>query len=171
MRRHQLVEIEDLGWCPRAVRDGATDWLGFMMNITDVFARVVPKILAAMESTGTTTVLDLCSGGGGPWFTLDRELARGGPAEIILSDLYPNIDALDEIHQRRDSRLRYYPEPLDATDVPAAIHGVRTMFNAFHHFPPVAATAILADAVRRQQPIAVFEGINHRGLGFVAIPL
>jgi hypothetical protein len=171
MRRRQLVEIEDLVWCPRAVRNGATEWLGFMMTMTAVFSRVVPKIRAAMDSTRTNTVLDLCSGSGGPWLMLDRELARAAPAEIILSDLYPNSEALEEIHLRSDGRLRYYAQSLDATDVPATIDGVRTMFNAFHHFPPAAAMAILADAVHRQRAIAVFEGINHRAVGLFAIPL
>jgi hypothetical protein len=34
---------------------------------------------------------------------------------------------------------------------------VRTVFTAFHHFPPQSAREILLDAIRSQQPIAVFE--------------
>lgn len=44
MRRRQLVEIEDLAWCPRAVRDGGTDWLRFIADSTRMFSAVVPKI-------------------------------------------------------------------------------------------------------------------------------
>ena len=91
MRRRQFVEIEDLAWCRRAVRDGGTDWLGFMANATGMFNAVAPHIRRAMDMTGTNTVLDLCSGGGGPWLTLQRELAKSGPIDVILSDLYPNI--------------------------------------------------------------------------------
>ena len=53
MRRRQLVENEDLGWCPRVIRDGGTDWLGFMANVTKVFLPMAPKIRAAMNATGT----------------------------------------------------------------------------------------------------------------------
>ena len=70
MRRRQLIELEDLAWFPRAVRDGGTDWLGFMANVTGMFSPVAPKIREAMRATGSTQIVDLCSGGGGPWLTL-----------------------------------------------------------------------------------------------------
>ena len=65
MRRHQLAELEDQSWCPRAVRDGGTDWLGFMANATGVFRSLAPKIRAALTATETSHVLDLGSGCGG----------------------------------------------------------------------------------------------------------
>ncbi|MHC4392136.1 MAG: hypothetical protein ACYS22_12575, partial [Planctomycetota bacterium] len=37
------------------------------------------------------------------------------------------------------------------------LKGMRTLFNAFHHFKPAHAQAILADAVAKNQPIGVFE--------------
>jgi hypothetical protein len=171
MRRRQLVELEDLSWCPRAVRDGGTDWLAFMANASNVFAAVAPKIRAAMEATGTDAVIDLCSGGGGPWLTLRRELARTGPARVILSDLYPNIAALNETRARSGDRLEFSDTPVDAANVPKELDGVRTMFNAFHHFPPDAARAILADAVAKRRAIAIFEGTNRRAIGLIAMPL
>lgn len=90
MRRRQLVEIEDLAWCPRAVRDGGTDWLGFMANTTGMFDAVAPKIRDAMQVTGTEAVLELCSGGGGPWLTLQPELAKSGVIQVTLSAVAKN---------------------------------------------------------------------------------
>lgn len=127
MRRRQLVELEDLAWCPRVVRDGGTDWLAFMANGSRVFAAVAPKIRSAMRATGTTAVLDLCSGGGGPWLTLQPELSRSGPVTVALSDLYPNLDALKGLRERSGGRLDYVATPVDATDVPKELEGVRTM--------------------------------------------
>ena len=171
MRRRQLFEIEDLPWCPRAVRDGGTDWLGFMFNATRAFSSVAPKIRGAMEATNTGSVLDLCSGGGGPWLTLQPELAKSGPANVVLSDLYPNIEALRRARTRSEGRLDFHPASVDATNVPVELDGVRTMFNAFHHFPPGAACSILADAVAKERAIAIFEGTNHRSIGILAMPL
>ena len=37
--------------------------------------------------------------------------------------------------------------------------------------PPPTARAILADAVRKRRAIAIFEGVNVRAIGLVAIPL
>ena len=171
MRRRQLVEIEDLPWCPRAIRDGGTDWLGFMANATKGFNVVAPKIRAAMEATRTSNVVDLCSGGGGPWLTLERELARSGPVHVELTDLYPNVGALEAIHERSGGRCGYRSTPVDATDVPAELDGVRTMFSCFHHFPPEGAAAILTDAVRKRRGIAIFEAIDRRALPMVLMPV
>jgi hypothetical protein len=171
MRRRQLLELEDLPWFPRSVRDGGTDWLAFMFNGTRAFAPIVPKIRAAMNATGTTNVLDLCSGGGGPWMTLVQDLARSGPVNVELSDLFPNLEAFRALQARSGGRLGYRKEAVDVTNVPATLDGVRTLFNAFHHFPPEAATSILADAVRKRRAIVILEGINHRGAGLLFMPL
>lgn len=171
MRRRQLVEIEDLPWCPRPVRDGGTDWLGFMANATRGFAPAAPKIRAAMTATGTPRVVDLCSGGGGPWLTLEPELARTGPVQVELTDRYPNLEALARIRDRSGGRVGFRATSVDATDVPAELDGVRTMFNCFHHFPPELARAILADAVRKRRGIAIFEAVDRRALPLALMPV
>lgn len=171
MRRMQLIEIEDQTWCPKAVRDGGTDWLGFMANGTKAFNRVAPKIRAAMEATHTSSVVDLCSGGGGPWLTLERELAKHGPVDVELTDLYPNLQALESIQRRSEGRCGFRRESVDATDVPAELDGVRTMFNCFHHFPPELGRAILTDAIRKRRGIAIFEAADRRLLPILAMPM
>ena len=170
MRRRQLVEIEDLPWCPRPIRDGGTDWLGFMANASKVFLPIAPKIRAAMNATGTNEVIDLCSGGGGPWLTLAPELAKTGPVTVELSDLYPNLTAFRDVAAHTDGAVSFRTTPLSAADVPAEVRGVRTIFLAFHHFPPSIARAILADAVKKRRAIAMFEAINHRGVGLISMP-
>lgn len=169
MRHVQLVEVEDLPWCPPSVRDGATDWLSFMANSSGIFRVAAPKIRAAMDAVGTSEILDLCSGGGGPWLTLEQELARSGPLRVTLSDLFLNHDSFRRLAARSRGRLRYCPTPIDASAVPPALDGVRTIFNSLHHFAPETARAILADAVRSRRAIAVFEGVNHRGVGIAAV--
>lgn len=152
------------------VRDGGTDWLAFMANASGMFAGVAPRIRTAMNAVGTTTVLDLCSGGGGAWLTLERELARSGPVTVVLADLFPNLAALGHARSRSSGRLQVHETAVDATNVPTHLRGVRTMFNAFHHFPPDTARRILADAVAKDCPIAVFEGAGRRAFGAV-VPL
>jgi hypothetical protein len=41
--------------------------------------------------------------------------------------------------------------------VPERLHGVRTVFDAFHHFRPAEARALLADAARKRAPILIVE--------------
>lgn len=171
MRRIHAPELEDYTWCPRPVRDGGTDWLGFMANTTRAFDAIAPKIRHAMDVAGTRNIVDLCSGGGGPWLTLERTLAASGPVSVTLSDLYPNVDALTGLRDLTEGRCGFRAESTDATNVPVELDGVRTMFNCFHHFPPALARAILADAVRKRRPIAVFEGVDRRLLPMLAMPL
>jgi hypothetical protein len=171
MRRRHLIEIEDTTWCPAVLRDGGTDWLAFMANTSGWFAAAAPKIRQAMVATGTNSVLDLCSGGGGPWLSLAGALEGSGDVRVELSDRFPNLRAFEALRLRSGGRLGYRPESIDATNVPAHITGVRTMFNGFHHFHPPVARAILADAVAKRRAIAVFEGVSHRGLGMAGLPL
>jgi len=149
MRRRQLIELEDTWWCPAAVRDGGTDWVAFMANATGIFSLVAPKIRSAMQRTNTNAVLDLCSGGGGPWPTLIDELLKGGPARVELSDLYPNLSAFKRIQETSTECISFRSESVDAANVSETLTGVRTIFNAFHHFPPAAAQSILADAIQK----------------------
>jgi len=61
-------------------------------------------------------------------------------------------------------------EPADATRIPAdlARGRARTIVNAFHHFPPPLAAAILADAVRGSAGIFVSEAFDRTPLGLRA---
>jgi hypothetical protein len=58
--------------------------------------------------------------------------------------------------------------------VPPDQQGMRTLFNALHHFRPDAARAVLADAQAQGAPIGVFEVVERTPRGVLAslfIPL
>jgi hypothetical protein len=48
-------------------------------------------------------------------------------------------------------------QPVDARKVPERLSGVRTVFDAFHHFRPDDARGILSDAARQKKPILIVE--------------
>src|ERR1044072_4630980 len=137
MRLH-LVEIHDLAWCPRALRDALTDFLSFFANTGGAYDSVGPLLRAAIERTGARRIIDLCSGAGGPW----SRLAAIVGLPVGKTHLYAHYPAV----------LR-----VDARAVPPEPDGFRTIFTPFHHFRPAEARAILADAVARKQGIGVFE--------------
>ncbi|MBK6575043.1 MAG: class I SAM-dependent methyltransferase [Sandaracinaceae bacterium] len=104
--------------------------------------------------------MDLCSGGGGPAATMADELAKRGRAvTVTLTDLYPNVAAFEHVAAGSGGAVVGRREPVDATHVPADLAGVRTIFNAFHHFRLEQARGILADAVAQRQP-TVFEVVS-----------
>ena len=166
MRRFHLLEIEDQAWCPAAVRDGVTDYLRDSIRRMRLYEPVVPRLSEAIGRLGTNRIVDLCSGGGGPWPDLLQQL----PAElraalsVRLTDLYPNEAAADWLRHEGSSDIGYHAEPLDALDVPAELAGLRTLYSGFHHFDVADARAILQDCVDKNQAIAVFEATNRHPL-------
>jgi hypothetical protein len=155
--RFQLFELEDLAWYPRIIRDLATDYLQFIEVKLNLHRPVVPLLADALRRSGSTTVVDLCAGGGGPVAALRKELADAGlNVRFILTDKFPNVPAFQQL-SANDPAIEGFRESVDATDVPRELTGFRTVFNAFHHFKPGDARAVLQSAVTARQPIGVFE--------------
>ncbi|MCB9759894.1 MAG: class I SAM-dependent methyltransferase [Alphaproteobacteria bacterium] len=172
MARVHLVELEDQPWFPAVIRDGGTAYLAFALKTFRHTEKIVPPVVDLIRETGATRVVDLCSGGSGPLVALDGALqAAGLDVALVATDLYPNTQALDTLRQDTDGRVRRHPEPVDARAVPESLAGVRTIFNAFHHFRPDDARAILADAVARGQPIAVVEVVGPQPAFLLPMPL
>jgi len=168
--RLHLFELEDLAWYPAVVRDLATDYLHFMETTLALHLPVVPLLRDALRQAGTGEMVDLCSGGGGPMPSLLAALKREGvTARVTLTDKYPNVGAFRALAARDPDGIRFEEQPVDAAAVRARLAGFRTMFNAFHHFAPNGARAVLKSAVDARQPIGIFE-IPERALATV-IPL
>ncbi len=162
--RLNLFEIEDQSWCPAFLRNALTDFLQFALVLTKAYAPILPKLAEALRATDSRQIVDLCSGGAGPWPwlkpELERELGDAGPVAICLTDKYPNLAAFQRT-QNQSPEIGFHPFPVDATRVPEALNGFRTLFTSFHHFPPELAREILADAVRSGEGIAICE-MTHR---------
>jgi hypothetical protein len=168
MRRIQFIEIHEQRWLPSSIRDDITNTLQFGLNLFHAYAPIAPLLQRAIDSTrngtnGGRSIVDLCSGGGGPWFDLSRKLQsqtlEGAPApfQIWLTDQYPNLRALRNARAASENRITFYPDPVDAMKVPGELKGFRTMFTSFHHFSPEAARAVLQNAVDAGESIGIFE--------------
>lgn len=154
MRRLQLLELEDQPWFPAQIRNCMTDLLNFFVTFFRIYDPVVPILHKVMKDSGSSDILDLCSGGGGAVrrIKIILENKYNLRAKVILSDLYPNKHAL-----LRDPSISYLLDSVDATDVPSNLKGFRTLFTSFHHFDPTNAKKILGDAVKQERGIAIFE--------------
>lgn len=154
MRRIQFFEIHEQSWFPSSLRDFVTDALQYGLTLLNAYAPIEPMLRAALDSAASRDVVDLCSGGGGPWLDLSQRLdcdSRG--IRIHLSDKYPNQRA----GAVQKSFFSYGSEPVDAMNVPRGLIGFRTVFSSFHHFRPEEARAVLQDAVDAGEGIGVFE--------------
>ena len=172
MRRVQAVEFEDFPWFPAAIRDSMTDFFNFQMTLFDLYRPAVPLLAEALERSGHDRIVDLCAGGGGPHGRLGRGLseALGRPVRTTLTDKFPNLEAFARMREEGFG-VDFESRPVDAMDVPGDIQGFRTLFSAFHHFPPAAARAILQDAVDKGAPIGIFELSHRRPTAFLQVML
>ena len=159
MRRVHLFEIVDQKWCPASIRDGITDYLGWFERFWNMYQPIVPRLREVLRKIQPECIIDLCSGAGGPWLYFYKELndLKEYTPTVWLTDLYPNCSALEASSSLSSGRILFSAEPVSATNVPTHLRGFRTIFSAFHHFPPQIGKSILYDAVRNKQGIAIFE--------------
>jgi len=161
MKRRNTFELEDQPWFPASFRASMMESLQTSLNLWGVYKPVVPLIKRLTMHMGTEQIVDLCSGGAGPWPQL---IEAGWPQQVTLTDKYPNPEVLKHVQAQSNGRIRYLAEPVDATQVSPALPGVRTLFTAFHHFPPHLARAILQDAATQRRAIGVFEIVERKFL-------
>jgi hypothetical protein len=180
MRRIHFIEIHDQPWVPASLRDAVTDALQFGFNLLRIYAPVVPLLERALDATQNQidslppehgrSIVDLCSGGAGPWLDLSRRLNRQSlksdgtgreapkvDVRIRLTDKYPNVRAFQKTKEASENYITFDSRSIDAMNVPADLKGLRTLFTSFHHFPPDEARAILQNAVNAGEGIGIFE--------------
>jgi len=165
MARLQLVEIHEQPWCPAVIREGITGTLQFIANTLPAYEGIMPEFAKSLEASGQKRIIDLCSGGGGPWRKLIPLLPEQ-IEEIILTDLFPNTGAFKHLQNATHERIHFEENSVDVSQVPEHLKGFRTIFAAFHHFEPETAKAILQDAVNQRQGIAIFE-LTERHIGAI----
>jgi len=172
MARIHLFELQDQSWFPTLLGDGGTAYLTAISRLGGVQDFLAPVVAEALDLSGQEAIIDLCSGAGGPVVDVVELLRKEGrEVALTLSDLKPNQTSLTALAK---VGVQIHPEPVDASSVPEGLSGLRTLFNAFHHFQDDLALAVLQDAVRSGEPIAIVElseRAAHSVVGSVMIPL
>jgi hypothetical protein len=170
MRRVHLIELHEQPWFPSFLRDQITDTLQCAMNRFRAYASVAPLLRTGLDSTRSRSIVDMCSGGGGPWLDLSSRLQKDAPAslQILLTDKYPNLGAFQSASAASQNHIAFRTAPVDATNVPPELLGFRTMFTSFHHFQPEDARAVLQNAVDASQGIGIFE-VTRRAPSTIAL--
>jgi hypothetical protein len=158
MRRVQFIELHEQPWFPPFLRHEITDALQFGLGLLKAYEPIVPLLQRVLDYTRSRSIVDLCSGGGGPWLDLSRKLQPDADGfHILLTDKYPNLRGFQNVRAASKNHVAFYPDSVDAIKVPGELQGFRTMFTSFHHFPPEVARAILQNAVDARQGIGIFE--------------
>jgi hypothetical protein len=167
-----LRELEDLDWFPRIFRNQITDALQFFTTEMKVYDPIIPELLWVLQQSKTKKVVDLCSGGSGPWEYLLAASTdiHSSVEKITLTDLYPNEESFKKIASIQP-KVDFEKKPVSALNVDETLEGVRTLYSCLHHFTTREATSILQDAVDKQMPICVFEFTGRKGVNFFHTPI
>jgi len=169
IRRRQFIELEDIEGFPKWIRDYGTDFLRYVCNLLHPFDVLEERVAHMMREMEVDQIVDLCSGGAGPLMDFINGLEKHGALlkKVTMTDKYPNIPAFAYTSKLSQGRIGYSNASIDASNVPATLPGLRTLFNSFHHFPPTLAKSILQNAVDRREPIVIAEFIER----WLALPL
>ncbi|SDG17202.1 hypothetical protein SAMN05216553_1067 [Lentzea fradiae] len=157
-----LFELHDLDRTPAVLRTLHTESITTIYRLTDAAREYSRPLALALRSGADHRIVDLCAGSGGPVPLIQRRLhAEGVHTQVTLTDLVPNVPAFERVAAANRRRLpsccsvSHMPGPVDATD--CRVEGTRTIYGAFHHFPPPLATRMLQNAVDTRQPIVVVD--------------
>jgi hypothetical protein len=158
MRRLHLFEFTDQPWYPQIFRQIQTDYLQFVTTRRAGHQNLIPLFKRALLSAGTSEIVDLCAGGGGPWLQLSAQLQQAGlPVHVTLTDKFPSTWLVEKDLGDGARQIHYLAEAVDARHVPPSLPGMRTLFEGFHHFQPEEARLILQDAWESRAAIGIFE--------------
>jgi hypothetical protein len=174
LKRIHLFEFEDLSWFPNAMRASLTRLLSVMHKLLDTKKDIAQLIYQVSNHSDTTSIIDLCSGSGGPMpavAALLKEQHNVKNLTLTLTDIYPDKNLAGKVYS---NGVHYLAEPVDATKVPPNLKGIRTMICSFHHMKPDIARNILVNAKENKQPICIFEISDNSFpifLWWIALPL
>lgn len=170
--RLHLFEVEDSPLLPSLIRDMMTEYLHWVMDFSGPYDPAAARIASLLRNAGTKRVVDLASGGAGPWPRLLPLVTAvlGATPHVTLTDLHPNHRAFARAERSSHGAIRGHRESVDATAVPSSLPGVRTMFTGLHHLTPAQVRALMHDAAVQRQPFVAFE-LTRRSVGGVLLML
>jgi hypothetical protein len=171
MRRIHFVELHEQSWFPAMLRNEITDALQHGSGVLGVYSSIFVMLQRALDVTRSSSIVDLCSGSGGPWLDLSRKLRGDMPHRIWLTDKFPNLRTFENIKAASVNGINVRRNSVDATNVPSELEGFRTLFSSFHHFSPSQARAVLQNAVDARQGIGVFEITSRTAAGLAMMLL
>lgn len=128
-----MKELEDYSWFPSVLRNGQTEFIGFIVSGFNVYEGFVTYLEALALPRRPMT--DLCSGSGEPAVSIFSKCNCF--TSLSLSDKYPNVSRYE------DERITYDGRATDVLDLKFKQDRYYTMFNAFHHFSDEEKTRIV----------------------------
>lgn len=177
MKYFRLKEIHDYKFAPAFLRNGLTDFLSFLLLRYSIYVPTISLFKKVFTATGCYHIVDLCSGGGGPYQQLLPLMNQQVSDQVTLSltDIKPNLPAFLHLKAQFPNQVDYTAESVDLRSFNMNKKGVLTLFSSFHHFSEDDVINLLTNTARQKLPICVFEFTENRFSRYVmdllAVPL
>lgn len=160
MKRIHLFEFEDFTWFPNWLRKCLTRMMVVMHKMLNTSEEMAELVECALKHTDNNTIIDLCSGSGGPMPDVLQILKQKNEfqkSKLFMTDQFPNYEFANKINKEKNAAIEYLTEPIDAADVNEKMKGLRTMVASLHHMKPDVARKILRNSMDQGQPFLSFE--------------
>ncbi|MGM0507053.1 MAG: hypothetical protein ACQER4_07695 [Bacteroidota bacterium] len=177
MKRIHLFEFEDFAWFPEWLRRCMTRLILVMHDLLGTSKKVAELLAPVLRKSESSTILDLCSGSGGPMPDVLQILRdkHGIPnIRLVLTDLYPDSKTAKFYNGQDGNDINYLTTPVDATQLDSQMSGLRTMIGSFHHLRPQEARNLLSAFQESRKPVCIFEVSDNStpiGLWWIAFPI
>ncbi len=164
MRRIHLIELHEQSWYPSRWRQLFQRSLGHGMVVTGAFDNVIEPLRQLLQRARPDSILDLCSGSGDVtmklWKSGISTVTGDNKPKLIMSDLYPDIDAYSAFKEIDPESIDFYPHSVNALGPPSDAPRVWMLTGSFHHFRPEEARNILRNAAKHADGLVVLESTN-----------
>ncbi|MFN1836043.1 hypothetical protein AB2B38_012330 [Balneola sp. MJW-20] len=177
MKRIHLFEFEDFAWFPEWLRRCMTRLILVMHKLLRTNDKLADLLAQILSTSNSSTILDLCSGSGGPMpevLQILRDKHGFENLELILTDLYPDSKTAEIFNSQENNHIHYLTSPVNATSLDQQKSGLRTMVGSFHHMKPDQAKSILRSVQESGDPICIFELSDNSApllLSWIAFPI
>jgi hypothetical protein len=161
-------EIIDEHWLPSWMKNFLQDTMFFKWNLTfqnDLFdEKIITELIQFFQThPSVTRIVAIGAGGGGvePFLlqTFRDKYNYHHNITLTLTDLVPNIERWESVKSEfPELMIDYISEPIDATNLPVELNGVRFFSGMIHHFEPSLIREILQDCLEKSQSIVIIDG-------------
>lgn len=164
MKRVHLFEFEDQSWFPDWIRKYMTRYIATLHRLFGTSGLIASTLNPLIKKYDIRTILDLCSGSGGPMIDAIQILKKDfnhQDLHLTMSDLYPNQEVAEHYNSKANSNISYHNFPVNAAEHPFSDTNMTTMICSFHHMEPETARSILQNASNSKKPFFLFELSNN----------
>lgn len=170
--RLQLFEFCDQSWYQGILREAHMDTMDAVHTVGRPYHKMAKPFCSWAAALNSKEVLDLCSGGGRhiESLTASSRSSEVSLPNFVLSDLFPQIPLWKKLFKSATGRVDYIESPLSALE-PSPQYKSKSIFSAFHHFPPETARQLIVAALSKSQGLFIAEPMSRSWANILIIIL